>query len=222
MPSYLQNKSRDKLTFVQVRKNRPLYFGWNAKNITAETNVSEEDVVLLGHREPADMRTIAEAICIIGANAPKPVRATKIINRNPAPDQQGSVSTFCSGAYFARAQQGGWKLGASVRSFGLRQDSKITTVAAKVEGGGLFLVQKKSTAFVNQYASELGLILPGSLSESDLAKCFVGTSKPRPPRVQKDNAGSTFCSFDSLQNALQSGWQLVEAGMPYEMDDSVF
>jgi hypothetical protein len=140
-----------------------------------------------------------------------------VINRKPTLDQQGNASTFCAGTHFSSAQQAGWKIGAGVKTPHLRVDTRVSTVAVRVEGGGYYLVYKKSTSFVNQYAEELGLMLPGTISRAELMMCFSGSRKPRPPKVRKDGVGQSFCSYDSVQTAMQSGWTVIDDGTQYDM-----
>lgn len=212
MPTYLQNQTRGLLRFVKVRKNRLLYYGWKTKDLAASTVLTEADVTALGHKTAIAVEGIAGAIGILGANRPKPARATKKAE-NYSWNEQGSASSFVDADSYAAALSAGWNIG-KAKGVSITSNSRTVTMGAQVEGNGFYLFPVNA-GDAPAYAAELGLFLPAQLTESDRAVAFTGTSKPRPPRVKKGSTGaSTFCSYDAIDSATSNGWTVLDEGLP--------
>jgi hypothetical protein len=213
MPTYLQNQPRDLLRFSKVRRGRLLFYGWKTKDLTLGTGVSAGDVAALGHKTAVQVEGIGGAIGIMGANSPKPARATKILTREPAASERASVSSFVDADSYAAAMTAGWNIG-KARGVSITNNSRTVTVGALVEGGGYYLFPMNAND-APAFAAELGLFLPTELSESDRHLSFTGTSKPRPPRVKNGTTGaSTFCSYDAMDTAKANGWTVLDEGLP--------
>ncbi|NJN74221.1 MAG: hypothetical protein HC799_16175 [Limnothrix sp. RL_2_0] len=217
MPAYLRGRTRDKLTFVRVKEGGLLFYGWNAPDLTALPQVAEGDLIALGHTTSTNIASIGGAVAIIGANSPKPARATKVLNKNPTSQQQGNASTFCGGGSYATATAAGWNISSRPRSVKFSNNPRTTTLAASVQGGGYYCFPV-NTDEVTTFTTDLGLLPPTLMSTAERALSFTGTSKPRPPKVQRDTelgTQSTFCSHDAISNAITAGWELVDEGFGY-------
>ena len=213
MPTYLQNEPRDLLRFVKIRKGRNLFYGWKTKDLSKGIGLSDAAIAALGQRTAVQVEGIAGAVGIIGANSPKPARATKVLTRNPAPSERGNASSFVDADSYAAALNVGWTIG-KVRGVSITNNARTTTVGATVDGGGYYLFPMNTTDAL-AFAADLGLFLPSELSESDRAIAFTGTSKPRPPRVKNGVTGaSTFCSYDAMDTAKSKGWTVLDEGLP--------
>lgn len=211
MPTYLQGDKRNVLTFVKVLDN--LYYGWNAKDLASNPGVGAGDLTALGHITAAAMAAIASPIAVIGANRPKPGRATKTINVNPDAATQGKVSTYIGKGSENTALAAGWKLTGYLEVVNLRNSARTTTVGVQLTGGGIYCFPINTVAATN-YAALLGLQIPSALTAVERSKMFSGATRPRPPRVSLKAAnGSTFSSFcdpTKLDDLLDAGWSQTD------------
>jgi hypothetical protein len=217
MPQYLRGQERDVLSFVRLRTNALLFYGWKAKDMSLLTGVTEGDLIALGHTTAGNLVNIPGAFGIIGANSPKPARATKRLIKNPTSQQQGSASTFVAGTSISTAVEAGWNV-ARGRSVRFSQTARFTTLAASLSGGGYYCFPV-NTDEVAVFTAELGLITPDLMSTAERAMAFTATSNPRPPEVSKTNPDgsttSTFCSHDAVDSAADAGWNIDREEMPY-------
>jgi hypothetical protein len=227
MPAYLRGKDHSILRFVRIDAAKPLFYGWKTKDLSAITGVSETDLTFLGHQTPTQMGTVTGAIGVIGANRPKPARVKKTLVRRPGAGVQGTVSTFIGGNVIADWDillESGWEIVEPAKRVTISDNDRSQTVGALCSNGAIycFPMSKTVPAVV---LSDL-LLLPASELRlgTNEGKCVSGASKPRPPRVRKDNivnpAGGTydahtFCSVDAYENALQTGWLPESGEVPY-------
>lgn len=216
MPAYLRGQPRDQTTAVKVGDpNRNVYYVFKAKDIAALENVSNADLQALGHQE---LSTIGEsALIIIGANAPKPGRARKVIRRNPGVSQQGSVSTFYAAGRELQVRAAGWDLTSSPKSVNLRQNNRTVTAIAQLENGLLYAFPLNRSDF-NTYGSILGLQTPQSINtDAERALLITGTTRPRPAIAARelDNGStfSTFVSHDNIGSMTSQGFYQVEGAV---------
>jgi hypothetical protein len=217
VPAYLRGKFRDILTFVKV-SNQGLYYGFKTKDLSAIAGIGAADVTALGHLAVAALPNTR--IAVIGANSPKPPRVRKLLARNPAADQQGSVSTFCGIDNISTALAEEWELSNGGRGVAI-SNRRTISVGARLSNGGIYIFPMNSVD-ANAYAEELGLILPGSLSSAERGKAFSGTNKPKPAIVSKaltNGKFTSFCSTDKLDDVLAgsetvTGYSLVKPEVP--------
>jgi hypothetical protein len=215
MPSYTRGKKREKLTFVKVSANQALYYGFKTKDLTTLANISTADLTALGHLDAATLP--ATRITIIGANSPKPPRMRKIINKTPGANAQASVSTYCAIDKIATAVAEEWQLVDAGRGVHVSNNARTVTVGAKIEGGGIYLFPMNA-ADATTYAAALGLELPTTLSATERAQAFSGTTYPKPAVIKiatTSGVFSSFCSHDSIDSALAAGYELVKAAKPH-------
>jgi hypothetical protein len=213
MPSYTRGRAKGDLQFVKVHTGQ-LYYGFRPKDYANITGISAADITALGWLLPTAVP--ATGIGILGANSPQPQRVRKTLIRRPGPNQQGSASTFCSHGSFAGAQAVGWQLVGSARGVTVTSTERTKTCGAKASAdSGLYLFPLNGTD-ATTYATELGLILPASISAAERLTAFSGASRPRPAKVGRviDAATgatfSSFCSYDKLDEALTAGYQIIK------------
>jgi hypothetical protein len=217
MPSYTRGILRDQLTFVKIGDSS-LYYGFTTKDFASLTGVSLSvaNIATLGHLQSTNVPT--GGLRIFGAKSPKPPRMTKVVNANPGPSQQGTVSTFVATNNVAAAETEKWKLTNPGRGVTLTNNARSKTVGATLTGGGIYLWPMNATD-VTTYATELGLQIPEQISAIERAKAFSGATRPRPAKVTKPDANgknfSSFCSADKLDNLLAAGWQLLKPEIIY-------
>jgi hypothetical protein len=215
MSSVQRGKLRDVETYVQVSATQEVYYGFFTKDLSAIAGISAADVTALGHLTPAGVAAISGAITFFGANAPKPAKFKKVLNRRPGAGVQGSVTTFGDGTTTASvlaAAGAGFKKIKDIRPCTFRNDARAVTVGIKLSGTTGIYIQTINAADVTAYATELGLMLPGSLTASERERCFRGSNTNRPAKVQKvvNNATVTMpVSSDKLSDAIDAGWSLV-------------
>lgn len=217
MPTYTRGQLRDQLTFVKVTSLN-IFYGFSTKDYAslAGAGLSTGDLQTLGHTASGALPE--SAIKIIAANSPKPPRARKIINPRPTAQQQRAISTFIGIDSINAAETLGFRLVNSGRGVTLTNNERTKTVGADLRTGGLYLFPMNAVD-ANQYASQLGLQLPEQISAGERDRAFSGASRPRPAKIKLDlGAGgsfSSFCSYDALNNALSSGFQLVTPEVIY-------
>ena len=168
------------------------------------TNVDAGTRTALGHTA---VTGAYPAGLVIGANAPKPARASK-------QSATGTESSFISATSITTARAAGWR----VRPGKLRIGSsglKSKTVYVTVDGNKI--AWKMPTRLYTRLGADdrtaLGIL---DASSNDLDLVF-GVSYPTIPRVGKTEFGTdgtdtltTFCDPDSLDN-LPAGWASVRA-----------
>lgn len=214
MASYTRGDLRQTLSFVKVIAPN-LFYGWLTKDFAGDTSLSgiaQSDLTALGHFTATALLSTSGAIAILGANRPKPPRATKLLNANPDASTQGKCSTFYSVGSEGTALAAGWKLGKSLEVVNIKNGARSKTVAVKLTGGGHY-AWSMNAADVATYGTELGLILPTSITSNERASLFSGVSRPKPPRVQKEVGTSKFSSFcdpTKLDNLLAAGWSQMD------------
>lgn len=227
MPSYVRGRDNTILRFVQIDEAKPIFYGWKSFDLSSLSSLSSADLTVLNHVTPAQMGLASGAIGIIGANSPKPARVRKTLIRRPTAAQQGSVSTFIGGDALVDWEvliEAGWELVTPAKRVTISDNDRSQTVGALCSNGGIYCFPLSKTVPEAVY-TELGLFKATELRlDSNYKKCFSGTSKPRPPKVQKDGIPNgdgatydahTFCSVDVYENALQTGWLPVKGEVPY-------
>lgn len=207
MPEYLRGETRDKVTYVKIgNANSTVYYGFNAKDIKDETNVTQQDVQALGHI--AGDALPQGAIYFLRASSPKPGRAVKILRRNPTVNQKGSVSTFYGAGSARTAMSAGWKLRSRPRGVTLTQNARTVTAIAQLSNGVLYCFPLNKKDF-DTYRGSLGLKAPTEITtDAERLRLVSGSSYPRPGRVSLDlGNGSQFSTFFSTnsENAARGG-----------------
>lgn len=211
MAEYQRGKLREILTFVKVI-NPNLYYGWVTKDFASLSNLSAADITALGHQTAEAMQSAQGAICILGANRPKPPRATKRLNANPDAATQGKASTFYGVGYEGTALAAGWKLGASLEVVNVKNSARSKTVAVKLSDGGYYAFSMNATD-VTTYKDALGLIEPTAIKATERSALFSGATRPKPPKVQKSLGTSKFSSYcdpAKLDDLLAAEWAQID------------
>jgi hypothetical protein len=216
MPSYTRGIARDTLTFVKVTSGN-VFYGWKTKDLANIPGVSAADLAALGHVAAGSLA--AGALGFLGANAPKPPRAKKKVSATPSASAQQAASTYCAVNALATAQGAGWDIVNGGRGVSIKNSVSIT-LGARLSNG-LIYVFPKNSADATAVATELGLILPANMSDTERARAFRGASRPRPAKVSKPAGArgtmSSFCSDDKLDDALAAGWTIVKPAIPYSV-----
>jgi hypothetical protein len=210
MPSYTRGLKRENLVFVLV--NDLMYFGFKPKDIAALPGVSAGDVTALGHVAPNAVP--AGKVRVIGANAPKPPRATK--RTGGAVGTQQTISTYCGYNNIGQAQTAGWSLTKSRSGVMLRSPNSprpSQTAIAELSDGSLYCFPMNKADF-QSYGAELGLKDSTIItSNTERNKLVSGSSLPRPGRATKLlSSGASFSSFFSSENMdslMQAGYDII-------------
>jgi hypothetical protein len=208
MPSYLRGQDRDLLRFVKVYSQGELYYGFNTKDFASLSGygLSQQEIDVLGHLALDNVPN--SGILIFRANAPKPARVKKVINRNPTAEQIGNASTFIAAGQLRAASNEGWKLAVDGRGISLASnDRTVTAVADLSDSQGLYANGMNKNDFDN-FGNVLGLESKATLTtEAERRRIFAGTSRPQPPVVSKIPQGGqgrfqSICSASALSDAL--------------------
>ena len=221
MPSYLRGQERDLIRFVKVYTNSELYYGFNTKDFASLTGygLNEEDITPLGHLA---LDAVPDAgILIFRANAPKPQRVKKVINKNPTAEQIGNASTFIAAGQLRAASAQGWKLAADGRGISLTSNGRNTTAVADLDNSeGLYAMSMNANDF-DTFKDDLGLDNKATITtQADRLRIFKGTSRPYPNIVGKrlDRGDfSAMCSASALSEALSDakGFSLLKAEVKF-------
>lgn len=211
----------DLLRFVLLKTGKPLFYGWKTYNLSSADGISETDLAFMDHRTRSEVTATSGSIAVIGANRPKPARYRFVLNKKPGAGEQGSITTF-GGADVESLpgfEDSGWERVNDLSRVNIVDNNRSHTLGAKCENGGIYLYTCSKT-MPNTVISELGLLEPTALRlETNLNKAFYGSSKPRPPKMSKQVTenyfATTFCSFDKIDDAMASGWRIVENSKTY-------
>lgn len=215
MPSYTRGIKRENIKFVRVNRIATVYYGFNQKDFSAVTGVSEGDISVLGH---IDANAVPEgSIKILRANSPKPARVKKRINSNPNVSQQGSISTWCSAEKINEALSNRWTLvspAQATKCTRAREGARSVTALAAISDGSYYAFSMNKADF-DANKSALGLVDIGdfaNLTDQEKWGMIVGSSFPKPGRVSKslENGAiqSHFYSSDNADAARQAGWDI--------------
>lgn len=144
---------------------------------------------------------------VIGANSPKPARATK-------KTATGSKSGFVGTTEIPTARAAGWKVGRSKRRVGA-SNSRTKTVYVNI--GGVKYAWPMSAENFTAIGADREVLGIEEATANDVL--VFGASYPKPPRVAKivgagtanETSYSAFVDPDSLDN-LPDGYVLVSSG----------
>lgn len=169
-----------------------------------QTNVDADVSTALGHTAVAGAYPSG---LVIGANAPKPARASRIL-------ATGSESSFISAANIAAARTAGWTVGKSrVRVGGSTARSKLVYITFE----GNKLAWRMPTGTYTRLSAEERTALGIVDGTADALDLVFGVSYPELPRVGKRSVGtdgadlvSTFCDPASLDD-LPAGFTSLKA-----------
>ncbi len=212
MPIYTRNELRENLTYVRVGSDTAnLFYGWKAKDLASESGISQADLTALGHLAPELLPTGARYF--LGANSPKPGRATKTINSRPSASQKGSVSTFYGTGSIRGMLNLGWKITKRPRSVSLVDNSRYISAVAELSNGLLYAFPMNKDDFAT-YGAELGLKSKASITtNAERNSLIAGTSFPRPGKAKKQlSNGANFSSFfstDKLGDVEEAGYTIL-------------
>lgn len=168
-----------------------------------------------------DPATITEALLlnfVLGCNAPKPNRASKIFTSV----EHGSESSFISSASIASARTNGWKVSPAKRGRKVSASNLSEVWYVTINGMKYAWVASKVppalAAKVN--LADIGIKVAAS-GDDDL---IFGCSFPKPARAEKvlNDNGDTFSSFvDPSVATLPAGWQVAndKKSNRYKLDD---
>lgn len=216
MPGYLRGKKRDQMTYVLVSEFA--YFGFKTKDLSSVAGVTAADLTALGHvrgTAQAPFQPAAGRIVIVGANAPKPPRATKRIASAAAGAQQ-SVSTFCAVNNTGLAMAAGWNISKQRRGVFLRPVTSAknsVTAIAELSDGSLYCFPMNKADY-NTYAAQLGLKDSATeQSATEKAKLVSGSTIPKPGKASLEVSGggsfSSFYSTSAKDTAAQAGFSIM-------------
>lgn len=213
MPAYLRGEKRDVLTYVRLGlATSNFFYGFNTKDLDGGANVSQADLIAIGHTAAANLP--AGAIYYLRAQSPKPGRVRKQINANPGVAQKGSVSTFYGAGSITTALAAGWKIVKRPRGVSLSNNARYVTAIAKLSNGVLYCFPMNKADF-DTYQADLGLMSPASITTpAERLKLVQASSFPRPGRVSLALAdGSDFSSFfstDQYDSLITKNYKIIE------------
>ncbi len=208
MPSYTRGKTRDITTFVKLSATQEVYYGFNTKDLGALPGISNADLVAdLGHL--AALPT--GAIVFIRSTSPKPPRFRKTLVANPTVDQQGSVSTFGAVTFVNTALNNGWQLAKRGNAVTISNNSRTIGAGAQLSNNSIVITPMNATDF-NTYATELGLLAPGSISNTERERCVFGASRPQAGVASKDLGalGTITKPFSTATNVANNNWTVLQ------------
>lgn len=181
------------LVYVDLSATFPLKYGFM-------TGVTAAVQTILGHVPVTDRASVSGLV--IGANAPKPARATRV-------RASGVDSSFCDHGARAGAIAAGFKVGAPRRRFG-NSGARSKTVYVVHEGNKIAWKMPNSThTAIGADLTALGIV-DATAADKDLV---FGVSYPQLPRVKQTGSTierTTFCDPSKL-NALPTGWITTKA-----------
>jgi hypothetical protein len=144
---------------------------------------------------------------VIGANAPKPPRASKVV-------ATGTKSSFCSFPRQAQARAAGWRVGSpKLRSARATTRSQVYYLTIR----GIKYAWNLPTATASRLSGQLAQLGVRAATANDRDLVF-GSEFPKPPRVAVSrgsgdsiNIHSTFCDPSRL-DSLPAGFQVISSG----------
>ncbi len=216
MSTATRGKKRDVFTYVRVTSS--IYYGWNAKDLTALPGISASDLTALGHisgGQTGGSENLSVVIKISGAKAPLPARFTKKLSAEGA--AQSSVSTFCGWDKYTTATTAGWRQSEGRKTCNLQAPGSKPSHSAVAElSDGTLYVFPMNKADFNSYGAALGLKTSATITtEAELARLVRGTTRPKPGRASLyiENIG-TFSSFYStikMSDLGQAGYNILSS-----------
>lgn len=203
MPAYTRGVTRELLVCVRCfSATANTYFGFKTKDFAEISGVSNDDITPLGYQTPDLLPN--GSLLFIRANAPKPPRARKVINKNPSVAQQGSISSYFSLGYEPAILAAGWNITKGATPVTLKANARFTTAIAKVSNGAYY-AWSMNTADFAAYQADLGLLSIADITTAaERAKLVRGSALPRPAKAVRNfddaKSFSTFVSFDKIDN----------------------
>ena len=213
MPSYTRGENRDLLTYVRIGTGASnVFYGFSTKEFSNEQNVSEADVLALGHYEALDLPQ--GALYFLRSQSPKPGRMKKSIRRNPGPGQKASVSSFYGAGSVQAAMKAGWKIIKRPRGVSLSSTARYVKALCPMSNGLMYCFPMNRNDF-DLYSGLLGLQTPATITNNqERLRLVQACSFPRPGRASiKTNEGAEFSSFfayNAYENLIQQEWKILE------------
>lgn len=215
MPSYTRGKLRDQLVFVRPRADSSLFYGWKTKDLGSISGISEAELrEQLGHVKASELNSVPG---VLRANAPKPARVKKTVNRNAAATAQVSISTFCDATKLKTALSEGWTIGKNGLGVSVSRSARSETCVVEVDG--VLYAYPMNKADFEAYKALIGA--KDTLTDADLKRMVRGSSNPRPPKMGLQistgdvvSSFSCYVSEDKVSSLLSDGWQLLDDGTP--------
>jgi hypothetical protein len=154
-----------------------------------------------------DLGTTFPVGLVIGANAPKPPKASKLV-------ATGTKSSFCSFPRQAQARAAGWRVGSpKLRSARATARSQVYYLTIR----GIKYAWNLPTATATRLSGRLAQLGVRAATANDTDLVF-GAEFPKPPRVavasgsgDNVNVYSTFCDPQRL-DSLPAGFQVISSG----------
>ncbi len=183
MPASTRGKSKPLMRFVQVSQN--VAFGWATRDLAALPGVTENELrVGLGHLDYGQVGATVTGplVAVVGANAPKPGRATKKLTTGPA----DSVSTYMGRDRIATAKTFGWRPGkpaAPLRWRNPKPGARTVDIAVYLTNGEIKIHQADPEVATAQRLQDLGLKLVKDVSALNKPRLVRG-SNTKPALVE--------------------------------------
>lgn len=211
MSAITRGEKRENLTFVKVgNATSTVYYGWDAKDLTTETNVSTADLAALGH---VTIDSLADSdLYFLRAQSPKPGRAKKTINKAPGVNDKATISTFYGAGSVKDLLRAGWKVEKRPRSVSLANNTRYVTAIAKLSNGILYCFPMNRADF-EAYGEALGLQAPTSITtDAERLRLVQSSGFPRPGKAGKELVGgadfSSFFSTDKESDLRTAGFKI--------------
>lgn len=210
MPEYTRGRRRDTYTLVRLTNNPSTFYAFYRKDYSGIQGIANNSFAPLGHT--TNVSVPPGSYIFLRAQAPKPARVKRFLNRDAGPNEQIAISTFCSPLSINSAQNAGWRLTKPPRSVVLRNARSVTAIA-ELSTGALYCFPLNSTDY-DAWRVELGLTnFSGINSATERALLVSGSSIPRPGKVERPNGRggkqTTFVATGSEDAAERAGWTVV-------------
>lgn len=171
----------------------------------------------LGHQVATEGENTLKAGMIIGANSPKPFRASKELGGN-----KRSESSFIANNKIGTAKAAGWTISApKYRSAPISARSKLVYVETKVNGVAInygWAMPDYQHTRISTELETLGIELIDPTQDIPETKAFFGIGVPKPGRASKKVPGTTegnpgglittFVSDTKADDAIAAGWRV--------------
>lgn len=197
--------------------------GKTVANYAFRTNLEDTSGSVLGHVSALKDGVLLAGI-VIGANSPKPFRATK-----EAGGTKGSESSYISNDKISTARGSGWTISAPrYKSAPISTRSKLvyveTKVGAKIINYGWPMPDYQYAKIGTAGLTALGITLINTTTDIPEQEAFFGVNVPRPGRASKrtqvttgqgeaavtSSGGliTTFVSDNKADDAIAAGWRV--------------
>lgn len=178
--------------------------GFTTVRYAFRTKIKEASSTALGHEDALTQQGNLKAGAVIGANSPKPPRATRITTGD------GYESSFVSSTKVGEVRKSDeWTVVAGrVRRPKTSKRSKQLFVKVKAGQGSYNYAWVAPMAQFEKFKDQLTNLGIEEVKDSNYATVLYGVNKPKPQKASKEGTGRTISVFvsDSKLDSLPQGW----------------